>query len=41
LSLLQRKNEIANGVRLENAGWRTWAKQRGKLKTISPETLNW
>jgi hypothetical protein len=28
-------------VRLENASWRTWAKQRGKLKTISPETLNW
>ncbi|KAK0547306.1 protein phosphatase regulator [Tilletia horrida] len=35
------KNEITNGVRLENASWRTWAKQRGNLKTISPETLNW
>lgn len=39
--MTKRKNEIANGVRLENASWRTWAKQRGKLKTISPETLNW
>lgn len=35
------KNDIANGVRLENASWRTWWKQRNKLKTISPETLNW
>lgn len=40
-AMTKRKNEIANGVRLENASWRTWAKQRGKLKTISPETLNW
>jgi len=30
-----------NGVRLENASWRTWAKSKYKLKTISPETLNW
>ena len=35
------KNEIANGMRLENASWRTWWKQRNKLRTISPETLNW
>ncbi|KAF8553587.1 hypothetical protein OG21DRAFT_1463910 [Imleria badia] len=35
------KNEIANGVRLENASWRTWWKQRNGLKTITPETLNW
>lgn len=35
------KNDIANGVRLENASWRTWWKQRNKLKTVSPETLNW
>jgi hypothetical protein len=35
------KNDIANGVRLENASWRTWWKQRNNLKTVSPETLNW
>ena len=35
------KASIVNGVRLENASWRTWNKQRNKLKTISPETLNW
>ena len=39
--MTKQKNEIANGVRLENASWRTWWKQRNKLKTISPETLNW
>lgn len=40
-SMTRHKNDIANGVRLENASWRTWWKQRNKLKTISPETLNW
>jgi hypothetical protein len=39
--MTRRKNEIANGARLENASWRTWWKQRNKLKTVSPETLNW
>jgi len=27
--------------RLENASWRTWAKSQFRLKTVSPETLNW
>ncbi|KAF1999509.1 hypothetical protein P154DRAFT_523301 [Amniculicola lignicola CBS 123094] len=27
--------------RLENASWRTWAKSQFKLRTVSPETLNW
>lgn len=40
-SMTRQKNEIANGMRLENASWRTWWKQRNKLRTISPETLNW
>ncbi|KZW00022.1 hypothetical protein EXIGLDRAFT_190473 [Exidia glandulosa HHB12029] len=39
--MTRQKNAIANGTRLENASWRTWWKQRNKLKTISPETLNW
>lgn len=30
-----------NAARLENASWRTWAKAKFKLKTVSPETLNW
>ncbi|KAI0352400.1 hypothetical protein OH77DRAFT_1409262 [Trametes cingulata] len=40
-SMTRQKNAIANGMRLENASWRTWWKQRNKLRTISPETLNW
>lgn len=40
-NMTRQKNEITNGIRLENASWRTWWKQRNKLKTISPETLNW
>lgn len=27
--------------RLENASWRTWAKAKYRLRTVSPETLNW
>ena len=27
--------------RLENASWRTWAKSMNRLKTVSPDTLNW
>lgn len=27
--------------RLENASWRTWAKAKYHLRTVSPETLNW
>lgn len=36
-----RRNDYSNGVRLENASWRTWAKAKHNLKTISPESLNW
>ncbi|KAI8975652.1 hypothetical protein BDF20DRAFT_914538 [Mycotypha africana] len=39
--LTKQKLSIVNGIRLENASWRTWAKQRNNLKTISPDTLNW
>ncbi|PIL24754.1 hypothetical protein GSI_12640 [Ganoderma sinense ZZ0214-1] len=40
-SMTRQKNAIANGMRLENASWRTWWKQRNNLPTVSPETLNW
>ncbi|KAJ5307154.1 hypothetical protein N7476_007810 [Penicillium atrosanguineum] len=36
-----RRGDYSNGVRLENASWRTWAKAKHNLGTISPETLNW
>ncbi|KAG8870497.1 hypothetical protein FRC20_011772 [Serendipita sp. 405] len=40
-NMTRQKNDIANGVRLENASWRTWWQTKGKLKTISPQKLNW
>ena len=36
-----RKDLYTNGTRLENASWRTWAKAKYHLDTISPERLNW
>ncbi|KAJ5761868.1 uncharacterized protein N7511_005250 [Penicillium nucicola] len=36
-----RRNDYSNGVRLENASWRTWAKAKHNLRTVSPESLNW
>lgn len=32
---------LANAARLENASWRSWTKTKNRLKTVSPETLNW
>jgi hypothetical protein len=39
--MTKQKKSVVNGIRLENASWRTWAKQKGNLKTVSPQTLNW
>ncbi|KAH6873599.1 hypothetical protein B0T10DRAFT_567767 [Thelonectria olida] len=36
-----RRREYPNRSRLENASWRAWMKCKYKLKTVSPETLNW
>lgn len=36
-----RKNAYSNGIRLENAAWRTWAKFKLNLSAVSPESLNW
>lgn len=33
--------DAVNAARLENASWRTWAKARNNLKTVSPEIVNW
>ncbi|KAF2210854.1 hypothetical protein CERZMDRAFT_121680 [Cercospora zeae-maydis SCOH1-5] len=37
----QRKTLYGERSRLENASWRTWAKTKFDLRTVSPETLNW
>lgn len=39
--IVSRRRDYTNSARLENASWRTWMKSKNKLKTISPETLNW
>lgn len=39
--IVSRRCDYSNSARLENASWRTWMKSKNKLKTISPETLNW
>jgi Fungal protein of unknown function (DUF1752) len=36
-----RKTIYSDGIRLENASWRTWAKAKHSLSTIAPEKLNW
>ncbi|KAB5536551.1 hypothetical protein GE09DRAFT_1249132 [Coniochaeta sp. 2T2.1] len=39
--IVSKRNDYSNSARLENASWRTWMKSKNKLKTVSPETLNW
>ncbi|RMZ90993.1 hypothetical protein DV736_g1775, partial [Chaetothyriales sp. CBS 134916] len=39
--IVHRRKEINNSTRLENASWRTWVKTKHRLKTVSPESLNW
>ena len=36
-----RRSDYSNGVRLENASWRAWAKSKHDLRTIPPEALDW
>ncbi|KAI9769713.1 MAG: hypothetical protein M1840_003950 [Geoglossum simile] len=39
--IVSKRKVYGNSARLENASWRTWAKAKYRLKTVSPETLNW
>ncbi|OJD19782.1 hypothetical protein AJ78_00281 [Emergomyces pasteurianus Ep9510] len=39
--VVSRRGEYNNGTRLENAVWRTWAKAKDRLGTVTPESLNW
>ncbi|OAX83433.1 hypothetical protein ACJ72_02212 [Emergomyces africanus] len=39
--IVSRRGEYNNGTRLENAVWRTWAKAKHRLGTVTPESLNW
>ncbi|KAL6720759.1 protein phosphatase regulator [Lecanora helva] len=39
--IVAKKSLYPNSLRLENASWRTWAKLKFRLKTVSPAALNW
>lgn len=39
--IVSRRKIYGNSARLENASWRTWAKSKYRLRTVSPERLNW
>jgi hypothetical protein len=39
--IVSKRGEYSNSARLENASWRTWMKSKNRLKTVSPEALNW
>jgi hypothetical protein len=39
--IVEHRSVYGERSRLENASWRTWAKAQFKLKTVSPDTLNW
>lgn len=39
--IVAKRKVYNNSPRLENALWRTWAKSKYRLKTVSPEALNW
>ena len=39
--IVSQRKAYNNSARLENASWRTWAKLKNNLETVSPESLNW
>ncbi|PVH74416.1 hypothetical protein DL98DRAFT_604561 [Cadophora sp. DSE1049] len=39
--VVSKRKEYSNSARLENASWRAWTKSKNKLKTLSPESVNW
>ena len=39
--IVNKRNAHSNAARLENASWRTWAKKKDRLRTVSADKLNW
>ncbi|KAK6495971.1 hypothetical protein TWF481_003016 [Arthrobotrys musiformis] len=39
--MIGKREVYDNAARLENASWRAWMKAKNKLKTVSPEKLDW
>lgn len=39
--VVSQRNKYGEKSRVENASWRTWAKSKFRIRTVSPEKLNW
>ncbi|KAK7177837.1 hex2 protein [Paraphaeosphaeria sporulosa] len=39
--IVQHRSMYREGSRLENASWRQWAKSQFRLRTVTPDSLNW
>jgi hypothetical protein len=39
--IVEHRSVYGERSRLENASWRTWAKSQFKLRTVTPDSLNW
>ena len=39
--IVSKRKVYGERSRLENASWRTWAKSKYRLRTVTPEKLNW
>lgn len=39
--IVSKRKHYGERSREENASWRMWAKQKYKLRTVPPDTLNW
>lgn len=39
--VVAKRKTFSNGLRLENASWRAWTKNKYRLKTVSPDSVDW
>lgn len=39
--VVAKRKTFSNSLRLENASWRAWTKNKYRLKTVSPDSVDW
>lgn len=39
--VVAKRKAYSNSLRLENASWRAWTKNKYRLKTVSPDSVDW
>lgn len=39
--VVAKRKSFSNSLRLENASWRAWTKNKYRLKTVSPDSVDW